>query len=72
MPYIHQVPKAFQRAVTLERTQPGMKCSDCRNPLPLGRPWVKYKDEELCLTDARDRGLVVAVRRPRDSAVGVS
>jgi hypothetical protein len=66
--YIHQVPRAFQRAVSLEKTLPGMQCSDCRRELPLGRPWVKYRDEQLCLTDARDRGLVTAVRRPREPA----
>lgn len=65
MSFVHQVPKALQRAVTLMTPQPGMLCSDCRQPLQLGRPWVRYKDEQLCLTDARDRGLVVAVRRPR-------
>jgi hypothetical protein len=67
MAYIHQVPRPLQRAVSLEKTEPGMLCSDCRRELPLGRPWVKYKDEQLCLTDARDRGFVVAVRRPRES-----
>lgn len=69
MAYIHKVPRAFERVVSLERVEPGMKCSDCRRELPLGRPWVRYKDEQLCLTDARDRGLVVAARRPRDPAV---
>lgn len=66
MAYIHQVPRAFQRVVTLEATPAGLQCTDCRQPIPTYKPHVRYRDEQLCLTDARDRGLVVAVRRPRD------
>lgn len=69
MAFMHAVPKLLQQVVSLERTLPDMKCSDCRQTLQLGRPWVKYREEQLCLTDARDRGLVVAVRRPRPTAV---
>jgi len=65
MPYIHTVPKPFEKAVSLMAPERGLKCSDCRRELPLDRPFVRFKDQELCLTCGREAGLVVATRRPR-------